>query len=233
MRKGLGILLENHEKPAATRDVHVHSQVIYSVHVHSQVIYSVHVRVRVHVHVYMYTICMYTHVYPFCRSAMMTVMKMLRLLLTASAYACIMEVVQDMKVKQVSEERHKAATVLQTALQHIIPITDQRLKLTSTMLARQHWEKVGEPGEEEGREGRGRGGEKGGEGGREGKEGEREGERKEGGGITTMLARQHWEKVGELGEEEGGGRGGRGRGEEGGGGERVGEKEGEEKDGRE
>ena len=85
---------------------------------------------------------MCTYVYPFCRSAMMTVMKMLRLLLTASAYACIMEVVQDMKVKQVSEERHKAATVLQTALQHIIPITDQRLKLTSTMLARQHWEKV-------------------------------------------------------------------------------------------
>ena len=37
-----------------------------------------------------------------CRSAMMTIMKMLKLLLMASAYGCIVQVVQDMKNKQVS-----------------------------------------------------------------------------------------------------------------------------------
>ena len=36
-----------------------------------------------------------------CRSAMMTIMKMLKLLLMASAYGCIVHVVQDMKNKQV------------------------------------------------------------------------------------------------------------------------------------
>ena len=40
-----------------------------------------------------------------CRSAMMSVMKMLRLLLTASAYGCIVQVVQDMKNTQVGS-RH-------------------------------------------------------------------------------------------------------------------------------
>ena len=38
---------------------------------------------------------------PACRSAMMTIMKMLKLLLMASAYGLIVQVVQDMKNKQV------------------------------------------------------------------------------------------------------------------------------------
>ena len=38
------------------------------------------------------------------RSAMMTIMKMLRLLLTASAYGCIVQVVQEMKNNQVSSK---------------------------------------------------------------------------------------------------------------------------------
>lgn len=87
-------------------------------------------------------------------------MKMMKLLVTASAYGCIIHVVQDMKTTQVhmlhlamcvcekdellqvSEERHKAAMVLQTALQNIIPINEQKLKQTASMLARQYWEKV-------------------------------------------------------------------------------------------
>jgi ubiquitin carboxyl-terminal hydrolase 9/24 len=79
------------------------------------------------------------------RSAMMTIMKMLRLLLTASAYGCIVQVVQEMKNNQVSDERHKAATILQTALQNIIPVNEQKLRHTSSMLARQYWEKLISP----------------------------------------------------------------------------------------
>ena len=41
-----------------------------------------------------------------------------------------------------SDERHKAAMVLQTALQNIIPLNEQKLRHTSSMLARQYWEKV-------------------------------------------------------------------------------------------
>lgn len=41
-----------------------------------------------------------------------------------------------------SDERHKAAMVLQTALQNIIPLNEQKLKHTASMLARQYWEKV-------------------------------------------------------------------------------------------
>lgn len=40
----------------------------------------------------------YIHLY---RSAMMTIIKMLKLLLTASAYGCIVQVVQEMKNMQV------------------------------------------------------------------------------------------------------------------------------------
>ncbi|CAI8002162.1 Probable ubiquitin carboxyl-terminal hydrolase FAF-X [Geodia barretti] len=79
------------------------------------------------------------------RSAMMTIMKMLKLLLMASAYGCIVHVVQDMKNKQVSDERHKAAMVLQTALQNIIPVNEQKLRHTASMLARQYWEKLISP----------------------------------------------------------------------------------------
>ena len=76
---------------------------------------------------------------------MLTVMKILRLLLMASAYSGIVQLVQELKrdPKQVSEERHKAASVMQTALQHIIPATEQKLKHTATQLAKQHREKVG------------------------------------------------------------------------------------------
>ena len=93
---------------------------------------------------------------------MVSVMKMLRLLVTASAYGCIVQVVQDMKnmqvsqisvhelprvshtciIIQVSDERHKAAMVLQTALQNILPVNEQKLRHTASMLARQYWEKV-------------------------------------------------------------------------------------------
>ena len=55
-------------------------------------------RIILNVHVHVYCTCNY------CRSAMMTIMKMLRLLLTASAYGCIVQVVQEMKSKQVSRK---------------------------------------------------------------------------------------------------------------------------------
>lgn len=67
-------------------------------------------------------------------------------MLTASAYACIVQVVHDMKrdSRSVTDERHRAATVLQTTLQHVIPLAEQKMKTTATNLAKQYYDKVGE-----------------------------------------------------------------------------------------
>jgi hypothetical protein len=69
-------------------------------------------------------------------------MKMLKLLLISSAYAIIVKVVQDMKVGAVTEERHHSAQQLQSTLEHIILVTEQKLKNASTQLAKQHFDKV-------------------------------------------------------------------------------------------
>lgn len=76
------------------------------------------------------------------RSALLSVMKMLKLLLLSCAYAVIVKVVQDMKVGSVTEERHHSAQQLQSTLEHIILVTEQKLKNASTQLAKQHFDKV-------------------------------------------------------------------------------------------
>lgn len=79
------------------------------------------------------------------RSALLSVMKMLKLLLLSSAYAIIVKVVQDIKLGTVTEERHHSAQQLQSTLEHIILTTEQRLKNASTQLAKQHFEKLLSP----------------------------------------------------------------------------------------
>ena len=78
------------------------------------------------------------------RSALLSVLKMLKLLLLSSAFAIIVKVVQDMKVGTLTEERHHSAQQLQATLEHIILTTEQKLKSTSTQLAKQHYDKVTE-----------------------------------------------------------------------------------------
>ena len=62
----------------------------------------------------------------------------------ASAYACIVQVLHDMKkdVATVTEERHRAATQLKATLECITPVADQRTSTKATMLARQFYMKV-------------------------------------------------------------------------------------------
>ena len=74
----------------------------------------------------------------------MSVLKSLKLLLAASGYACIVHVAQDIKTggATVSEERHRAATILQNTLTQVINTSEHRLKLTATVLAKQHFDKV-------------------------------------------------------------------------------------------
>ncbi len=71
-------------------------------------------------------------------------MKMLKLMLMASAYACIIGVVNDVKrgLQSVSDERHRAATVLQNALTFIVPMSEHKMKLVATNLAKQYFDKV-------------------------------------------------------------------------------------------
>ena len=76
------------------------------------------------------------------RSALLSVMKMLKLLLLSSAYAIILEVVQDIKRGRVTEERHHNAQQLQRTLEHDLLTTEQKLKYASAQLAKQHFEKV-------------------------------------------------------------------------------------------
>ena len=56
----------------------------------------------------------------------------------------LFQVVHDMKrdSKTVTDERHKAATVLQATLQQITPMAEHRMKTTATFLAKQYYEKV-------------------------------------------------------------------------------------------
>ena len=69
---------------------------------------------------------------------------MLKLLLVSSAYACIVQVVHGIKKDphSIPEERRQAVTLLQSALEHIIPVSEQRLKNTSMNLAKVYYEKV-------------------------------------------------------------------------------------------
>ena len=52
--------------------------------------------------------------------------------------------VHDLKrdVKSVTEERHRAATQLQTTLQYIVPPAEQKMKSTATLIAKQFYGKV-------------------------------------------------------------------------------------------
>ena len=76
--------------------------------------------------------------------AILCVLKSLKLLLMASAYAYIVQVLHDMKkdVATVTEERHRAATQLKATLECITPVADQRMNSKATMLARQFYMKV-------------------------------------------------------------------------------------------
>lgn len=78
------------------------------------------------------------------RSALLNVLKVLKLLLVSSAYASIFKVVLEMKqdAKSVSEERHSMAKQLQTALEQILPSADHKLKNVSMNLAKLYVEKV-------------------------------------------------------------------------------------------
>ncbi len=77
-------------------------------------------------------------------SAFLCMMKMLKLLLVSSAYACIMQVVYAMKKDptSVTTERRSAVTLLQSALEHIIPASEAKLKSTSMSLAKDYFKKV-------------------------------------------------------------------------------------------
>ncbi len=76
--------------------------------------------------------------------ALLSVVKMLKLMLMSSAFACIIHVAHDVKrdAQSVSEERHRAATGLQNTLHQIIPVAEQRMKSVATHLAKQYCEKV-------------------------------------------------------------------------------------------
>ena len=89
-----------------------------------------------------FVLCGYPQLPNTFRSALLSVMKMLKLLLLSSAYAIIVKVVQDIKLGTVTEERHHSAQQLQSTLEHIILITEQKLKNASTQLAKQHFDKV-------------------------------------------------------------------------------------------
>ncbi len=77
-------------------------------------------------------------------SAFLCMMKMLKLLLVSSAYACIMQVVYTMKKdpQSVTTERRSAVTQLQSALEQIIPASEVKLKSTSMSLAKDYFKKV-------------------------------------------------------------------------------------------
>ena len=79
-----------------------------------------------------------------CRSAMLNVLKVLKLLLVSAAYAAIFQVVIELKQeeKTVSEERHTKAKQLQTALEQIIPASEHKLKTVSMNLAKLFVDKV-------------------------------------------------------------------------------------------
>ncbi|XP_064393950.1 probable ubiquitin carboxyl-terminal hydrolase FAF-X [Halichondria panicea] len=81
------------------------------------------------------------------RSAFLCMMKMLKLLLVSSAYACIMQVVYTMKKdpQSVTTERRSAVTQLQSALEQIIPASEVKLKSTSMSLAKDYFKKLVDP----------------------------------------------------------------------------------------
>lgn len=82
--------------------------------------------------------------YSMCRSAMLNVLKVLKLLLVSSAYASIFQVVIELKQedKTVSEERHSRAKQLQAAVDQIIPSSEHKLKNVSMSLAKLFVDKV-------------------------------------------------------------------------------------------
>ena len=84
------------------------------------------------------------HYMLFVRSALLNVLKVLKLLLVSSAYASIFQVVLELKQeeKSVSEERHTKAKQLQAALDQVIPSSEHKLKNVSINLAKLFPDKV-------------------------------------------------------------------------------------------
>lgn len=72
----------------------------------------------------------------FCSCAIYCVMKMLKLLLTSSAYANIVQVTQQ---KQSSPEEQNRAITLQNT---VLTTSEYKTKSTATLLAKQHYQKV-------------------------------------------------------------------------------------------
>ena len=80
-----------------------------------------------------------------CRSGLISVLKVLKLLLLASAYASIFQVMLEVKLeggKAVSEERQHTAKSLQAVLDQIIPSSEHKLKNVSMNLAKLYTDKV-------------------------------------------------------------------------------------------
>ena len=66
---------------------------------------------------------------------------MLKLLLASSGYAVIVQVVYELK-QSANDEKHRAATHLQSTVQAILPANEHKLRNTATAIAKQHCEKV-------------------------------------------------------------------------------------------
>ena len=72
-------------------------------------------------------------------------MKVLKLLLVAQGYAFIITVSQEIKQSSsaIYSERHKAACLVQEAVNTILPMAEQRLKSCATVIAKILTKKVG------------------------------------------------------------------------------------------
>ena len=74
-----------------------------------------------------------------CSCAISCIMKVLKLLLTSSAYAYIVQVSQQ---KQSSQEEQARAITLQNTLQTLLTTAEYKTKSTASLLAKQCYQKV-------------------------------------------------------------------------------------------
>ena len=75
------------------------------------------------------------------RAALLSVLKVLKLLLIASGYATVCQMVIDMK-QEISEDKKGPAKVLQSALEQIIAPAEMKLKNVGINMAKLYVDKV-------------------------------------------------------------------------------------------
>ena len=81
----------------------------------------------------------------FCRVALLSVLKVLKLLLIASGFAVVCKMLMDKKqdAGKPYEDKRVAAKVLQSALEQVIPLAESKLKNVAINMAKLYVEKVG------------------------------------------------------------------------------------------